>query len=68
MQGITHTSDPTQRFRDLKDGRLERTLRVADTFEVRRWILGFGNEVEVTEPAALREARSLDAVDLAVKL
>ena len=59
---------PTQRFRDLDDGRLEVTLRVADTLEVRRWILGFGSEAEVMEPAALREALRLDAEALARKL
>ena len=47
---------PTQSFRDCDGGRLEMTLRVADTLEVRRWILGFGPEAEVLEPAALREA------------
>jgi len=31
---------PSQKFRDLTDGRLELTLHVADTLEVRRWILG----------------------------
>ena len=59
---------PTQRFHDLDGGRLQMTLRVADTLEVRRWILGFGSEAEVLEPAALREALRQDAEALARKL
>lgn len=47
---------PTQTVRDLDAGRLEVTLEVADTVEVRRWLLGFGGDVEVIEPATLREA------------
>jgi predicted DNA-binding transcriptional regulator YafY len=46
----------SQEFRELPGGRLELRLRVADTLEVRRWLLGFGAEVEVLEPPALREA------------
>ena len=59
---------PTQKFRELEGGRLETTLRVADTLEVRRWILGFGSEAEVLEPAALREALRRDAEALARRL
>jgi predicted DNA-binding transcriptional regulator YafY len=47
---------PTQKFRELSDGRLEMTMRVADTLEVRRWILGYGAQAEVVEPQTLREA------------
>jgi predicted DNA-binding transcriptional regulator YafY len=47
---------PTQKFRELSDGRLEMTMRVADTLEVRRWILGYGALAEVAEPQSLREA------------
>jgi predicted DNA-binding transcriptional regulator YafY len=59
---------PTQKFRELESGRLEMTLRVADTLEVRRWILGFGSEAEVLEPGALRETLRQDAEALASKL
>jgi predicted DNA-binding transcriptional regulator YafY len=59
---------PTQSFRDLDDGRLEMTARVADTLEVRRWILGFGSEAEVLAPASLREALRLEGEALARKL
>ncbi len=59
---------PSQRLRELPDGRLELTLRVADTLEVRRWILGYGPEAEVMEPAALREALRREAFALAERL
>jgi predicted DNA-binding transcriptional regulator YafY len=59
---------PSQRLRPLSDGRLEMTLRVADTLEVRRWILGYGAEAEVLEPASLREALRLEAEAVARQL
>lgn len=59
---------PTQRFLDLADGRLEMTLRVADTLEVRRWILGYGPDAEVVEPASLRDALQQQAAKLAERL
>jgi predicted DNA-binding transcriptional regulator YafY len=59
---------PTQRFRTLADGRLEITLDVADTLEVRRWILGYGAQAEVLEPAAMREALQREAQALAERL
>jgi predicted DNA-binding transcriptional regulator YafY len=59
---------PTQQFHELNDGRLEMMLKVADTFEVRRWILGFGPEAEVREPSSLRETVRRQAEALAAKL
>lgn len=56
---------PSQRFRDLPDGRLEMTLRVADTLEVRRWILGYGVDAEILEPEAMRAAVREQASELA---
>jgi predicted DNA-binding transcriptional regulator YafY len=59
---------PTQKLRVLADGRLEVTLRVADTLELRRWILGYGPEAEVMEPVAIRERLAKEAAALAEKL
>ncbi len=59
---------PSQKLRELDDGRLEVTLRVADTLEVRRWILGYGVQAEVLEPAALREALRAEAEALVDRL
>src|SRR5207247_3371058 len=59
---------PSQKLRDLPDGRLEMTLQVADTLEVRRWILGYGVEAEVVEPQTLRATLRDGAEALAAKL
>ena len=59
---------PSQRMRDLPDGRVELMLRVADTLEVRRWILGYGVQAEVLEPPALREALRAEAEAVARQL
>ena len=59
---------PSQQFHDLPDGRLEVRLKVADTLEVRRWILGYGVQAEVLEPATLREALRAEAEALAERL
>jgi len=56
---------PTQALRWLPGKRLELTLTVADTPEIRRWLLGFGAEAEVVEPLALREAIRTEAEALA---
>ena len=45
---------PSQGLADLPDGRLELTLAVGLSPEVERWLLGWGAQVEVREPAALR--------------
>jgi len=59
---------PSQKLRELSDGRLELTLRVADTLEVRRWILGHGPDAEVMQPASLRHALQQQAAAVASKL
>ena len=59
---------PSQQVRDLADGRVELTMKVADTVEVRRWILGYGVDAEVVEPASLREALRREAAQLAERL
>jgi predicted DNA-binding transcriptional regulator YafY len=58
----------SQQVRDLPDGRLEVVLKVADTLEVRRWILGYGVQAEVLEPASLREALRIEADAVARQL
>lgn len=45
---------PSQRLRDLRDGRVELTIRAGGRYEITRWILGWGDAVEVVKPAALR--------------
>jgi predicted DNA-binding transcriptional regulator YafY len=59
---------PSQKFSDLSDGRLEMTLRVADTLEVRRWILGYGPDAEVIEPPALQRSIRFQAEALIAHL
>jgi predicted DNA-binding transcriptional regulator YafY len=59
---------PSQQFRELSDGRLELRLKVADTLEVRRWILGYGAQAEVMEPASMREAIRLEAEQMVRRL
>ncbi len=45
---------PTQKLRTMRDGRLELTFRAGGTFEITRWILGWGDAAEVVRPASLR--------------
>lgn len=59
---------PSQKLRDLLDGRLEMTLQIADTLELRRWILGYGVEAEVIAPQALREMLRADVEALMMAL
>ncbi len=59
---------PSQKFRELSDGRLEMNLRVADTLEVRRWVLGYGPDAELIEPASIRQALREQAEVLGRKL
>lgn len=44
----------SQQLEEQADGGLIVTLRVGGTEEARRWLLGFGSEVEVLEPDSLR--------------
>jgi proteasome accessory factor B len=50
-ESVWHRS---QQLRDLPDGALELTVRVAGIVEIRPWILSWGDAVEVLEPADLR--------------
>ena len=48
----------SQVLTDLPDGRIEMTVKVAGIVEIRPWILSWGDQVEVLEPASLRDAVS----------
>lgn len=47
---------PTQKLRNLRDGRVELTFRAGGMFEITRWLLSWGDAAEVIRPAGLREA------------
>ena len=51
-ESVWHRS---QKLTDLPDGGVEMELDVAGIVEVRPWILGWGDAVEVLEPAELRQ-------------
>ena len=44
-----------QTLRNCPDGRVRVTARVRDTMQLRWWLLGFGEQVEVIGPETLRE-------------
>jgi len=46
---------PSQRNEALLTGEMEVTLHVAPEMDVKRWILGWGKDVEVLEPKKLRD-------------
>jgi proteasome accessory factor B len=50
-ESIWHRS---QELRDLPDGRVELTVKVAGIVEIRPWIMSWGDAVEVLEPPELR--------------
>ena len=45
----------TQELASENDGSVVLTMRVADTLELRRWVMSFGSEAEVSEPESLRQ-------------
>jgi predicted DNA-binding transcriptional regulator YafY len=47
---------PSQCLAEQKDGSLILRFRASGWFEIVRWILGWGEDVEVLEPLALRQA------------
>jgi len=49
------TWHPSQKIETEPDGSIILTLKVADLGEVRFWLIGFGAEAEVLEPAELRD-------------
>jgi predicted DNA-binding transcriptional regulator YafY len=42
-------------LKDLSDGRLQLTFEAGGTFEITRWILGWGDAAEVVRPEGLRK-------------
>lgn len=46
---------PSQTIRSLADGGVELTFCAGGTFEIERWILGWGDAVEVIAPESLRK-------------
>lgn len=45
----------SQKIEDELDGSIILTLPVTDLWEVKHWLIGFGAEAEVLEPAELRD-------------
>lgn len=60
-----HQWHPGQRIEKLKDDGIIFRARVRGTLEIRRWVLSWGEGVEVLEPAALREETARHAAALA---
>ncbi|MDH7500208.1 MAG: WYL domain-containing protein, partial [candidate division NC10 bacterium] len=58
---------PSQKMQYQLDGSLLMSLEVTDSLELKRWILGFGQEAEVLEPRELREAIRQEAEGLMEK-
>jgi proteasome accessory factor B len=45
---------PSQQIKDLAGGEIQLSFRAGGPFEIRRWILGWGDAVEVISPESLR--------------
>jgi predicted DNA-binding transcriptional regulator YafY len=56
---------PDQLFKPLPDGNVLVTFEAEDTLELRQWLLGFGAEVLVKKPAAVRQWLRTIALELA---
>ncbi|MCW5549088.1 MAG: WYL domain-containing protein [Opitutaceae bacterium] len=46
----------SQEFKELPEGRLEMSLHLGSLDEIQRWVLGWGPQAEVVQPAELRQA------------
>ena len=55
---------PDQLWSDLGDGRVKISATVYDSLQLRFWLNGFGSDVEVLEPAELREEFAQQAREL----
>ncbi len=51
---------PTARIQERLDGGLVLHLRIAETSEIRRWVLQFGHEAEVLAPKSLKKEVAAD--------
>lgn len=51
---------PTARLQERRDGGLVLHLRIAETSEIRRWVLQFGPEAQVLTPKSLRREVAAD--------
>ena len=58
---------PSQHIEPLPDGGLELSMHVGISPEIERWILGWGEHVEVIEPATLRESIARTARQVAIR-
>jgi predicted DNA-binding transcriptional regulator YafY len=56
---------PSQQLDELADGGCLLTVSVASMMELGRWVRGWGDRVEVIEPASLREELREEAIRLA---
>jgi proteasome accessory factor B len=45
----------SQKIKDLKNGEIELSLKLANFFEIERWVLGWGSHARVLAPEALRK-------------
>jgi predicted DNA-binding transcriptional regulator YafY len=54
------TWHPSQKIKELKDGRILFTMTASGKEEIKAWILSFGSKAKVTSPAQLREETKAD--------
>jgi proteasome accessory factor C len=50
-----HTWHPSQKTKQLRDGRILLTMTASGKEEIKAWILSFGSKVQVISPLSLRE-------------
>lgn len=55
---------PSQEIEEQENGGVVLTVKVTGTFEIKRWVLGFGPEAEVLEPESLRHELAEDVKKL----
>ena len=55
---------PSQKLETLSDGSIILSLMVASLWEVKRWLLGWGQDAEVLKPQRLRDDCSLELCGL----